>query len=141
MTAWWRRTGAKTDAHEIESELASYVEERTAQGVAAGLDPEEARRRARVEVGGVDAMTRKLREQRAAASPWRWVGDIARDMRYALRQGYRAPAIPLVAVLTLGLGIGGAAAMFGLIAAAAIASYLPARRVTRIQPIEALRAE
>ena len=115
MTGWWRRTAAKTEAHEIESELASYVEERTAQGVAAGLDPEEARRRARVEVGGVDAMTRKLREQRAAASPWRWVGDLARDMRYALRQGYRAPAIPLVAVLTLGLGIGGAAAMFGLI--------------------------
>jgi ABC-type antimicrobial peptide transport system permease subunit len=34
-----------------------------------------------------------------------------------------------------------AAVGVGLLVAAAIASYLPARRVTRIEPIEALRAE
>ena len=91
------------------------MEERAAQGVAAGLDPEEADRRARVEVGGVAAMAQKLREQRSGAPLRRWLGDLVRDVRYALRQGCRAPAVPLVAVLTLGLGIGGAAAMFGLI--------------------------
>jgi putative ABC transport system permease protein len=115
MTAWWRPTRTNTEDIGVESELASYVEERTAQGVAAGLAPEEASRRARVEVGGVAAMTQKLREQRSDASPGRWLCDLARDVRHACRQGYRAPALPLVAVLTLGLGIGGAAAMFGLI--------------------------
>jgi predicted permease len=34
-----------------------------------------------------------------------------------------------------------AVVVFGLLLAAAVASYLPARRVTRIQPVEALRAE
>ena len=29
----------------------------------------------------------------------------------------------------------------GLLVAAAVASYLPARRISRIQPVEALRAE
>jgi ABC-type antimicrobial peptide transport system permease subunit len=34
-----------------------------------------------------------------------------------------------------------AAVAVGLLAAAALASYLPARRVTRINPIDALRAD
>ena len=113
MTVWRRGRRTRNDNEEIASELASYVEERTAQGIAAGLDPEDAARRARVEVGGVAAMTQKLREQQLAA-PVRWLGDLARDVRHAFRQAYRAPAVPLVAVLTLALGIGGAAAMFGL---------------------------
>src|SRR5689334_19006691 len=109
MTGWWRPTRAKTDDLEIDSELASYVEERAAQLVAAGLDPEEAGRRARVEVGGVATMTRTLHEQRSGSAMRRWLGDLGRDVRQAYRQGLRSPVVPLVAVLTLGLGIGGAA--------------------------------
>lgn len=115
MTAWWRRTRGTTDDLEIESELASYVEERAAQLAAEGLAPDEANRRARVEVGGVAAMTRKLHEQRSGSPLRRWGSDAVRDVRHAWRQARRAPALPLVATLTLGLGIGGAAAMFGLI--------------------------
>jgi putative ABC transport system permease protein len=100
---------------DIEQELRAFVDERTDQGIAAGLAANEARRRAQVEVGGVAPMTQKLRDQRAGLPVGRWFGDLWRDLRHAVRQGYRAPAFSLVAVLTLGLGIGGAAAMFGLI--------------------------
>ena len=90
MTGRWQSTRAKSDDPEIESELAAYVEERTAQGVAAGLDPEEAGRRARVEVGGVAAMAGKLREQRAEAAPGRWLREFGRDVRHVWRQCCRA---------------------------------------------------
>ncbi len=100
---------------EIEQELRAFVDERTEQGIAAGLSPDEARRRAQVEVGGIGPMTRTLRDQRSGLPVGRWVADLWRDLRHTFRQAYRLPAFSLVVVLTLGLGIGGAAAMFGLI--------------------------
>jgi putative ABC transport system permease protein len=116
LRARWARRFRRTDpVPDIEQELRAFVDERTDQGIAAGLAPDEARRRAQVEVGGVGPMTLKLREQRAGLPVRYWPGDLWRDLRHAFRQGYRAPAFSLVAVLTLGLGIGGAAAMFGLV--------------------------
>ena len=99
--------GAPIRGPEIEQELRAFVDERTEQGIAAGLSPDEARRRAQVEVGGIGPMTRKLRDQRAGLPVGRWVADLWRDLRHAVRQGYRAPAFSVVVVLTLGLGIGG----------------------------------
>ena len=77
-----------------------------------------------------------------------------RDIRYALHQLARAPAIGLV----LALGAGRAAQAFlgdvsfadpvalvagplVMIACALVASWLPARRAARIDPMKALREE
>ena len=38
---------------------------------------------------------------------------IVQDLRYGVRMMRRSPAVPLVAIVSLGLGIGGAAAVFG----------------------------
>ncbi|MGV3516326.1 ADOP family duplicated permease [Luteitalea sp.] len=100
---------------EIEEELRAFVDERTDQGIAAGLPADEARRRAQIEVGGIEPMSRKLREDRRRLQVGRGMADLWRDLRHAFRQGCRAPAFSLLVVVTLGLGIGGAAAMFGLI--------------------------
>ncbi len=38
---------------------------------------------------------------------------IVQDLRYGVRMMRRSPAVALVAIVSLGLGIGGAAAVFG----------------------------
>jgi glycosyltransferase involved in cell wall biosynthesis len=50
----FRRTDPDPD---IEQELRAFVDERTDQGIAAGLTPDEARRRAQVEAGSPDALS------------------------------------------------------------------------------------
>jgi putative ABC transport system permease protein len=46
---------------------------------------------------------------------WSWLDHFVKDLRYALRGLRRAPGFSLTVILTLGLGIGANAAMFGVI--------------------------
>jgi ABC-type lipoprotein release transport system permease subunit len=56
------------------------------------------------------------------------------DLRYAARTLWKQPAFSAVAVVTY------AAASAGLAAVALLATYLPARRASGLDPIVALRA-
>ncbi|MBL8208872.1 MAG: ABC transporter permease, partial [Blastocatellia bacterium] len=105
-----RRRAEEDFAAEMESHLEMHVED----GMRAGLSEEEARRQARIKLGGV-AQSRELYfEQRGAPV----LENLARDIAYSLCLLKKNPTFAAMAVLSLGLGIGANTAMFSLVNAA-----------------------
>ena len=100
---WLRRLFHKSRAEsELDKELRFHLERQIADYVAAGTSPEQARRRARLEFGGIDRVKEEVRDTR-----WEFhLEDLFRDLRYALRSLCKERRFALVAIFALALGIG-----------------------------------
>jgi predicted permease len=96
---------------QLEKELNFHLEQHTSQLVARGRAPDEARREARLALGGPEQVKEKCRDARGT----RWLEDLLQDTRYALRTFRQKPGFTLVALLILSLGIGATTVMFAVI--------------------------
>jgi hypothetical protein len=80
--SWWRRLWLrKKMEEELEKELRFHLDQHTADLIAQGLDPEEARRRARLSLGGPEQVKEQCRDARGT----RWLEDLLKDLRYGMR--------------------------------------------------------
>lgn len=114
----WRRLFNAEPKREVDEELAFHLEERAKQNIASGLDAAAARAAALARFGDVtsvrDECAELLRTERRAAERRDWLGDVRQDLRFGVRTLMRAPVFSVMAMLTLALGIGANAAVFGV---------------------------
>ena len=107
----------------IQEELELYIELRTEELIAEGMEPGAARREAEARFGDREEVARRVRreaERRQAKDGMMRMGDFRQDAMYALRTFRRDPGFTLMAALTLAVALAGNTAIFSVLDAAVL---------------------
>jgi predicted permease len=125
---WFRRDALEQD---LDRELRYHMDRRISDLMRSGVAEWDAKRRARLELGGLAQVQEEVRDV------WltRWLRDFAYDLRHSARSFLHSPSFTATTVLSLALGIGATTALYSLVDQV-ILHALPVREPERLVLID-----
>ncbi len=105
---FFRRRRADAD---LQEEIDVFLAEETAENIARGVNPEEARRQARIKLGNPRSVRETLWQQNTISL----VDTLGRDLKYAARTLARSPGFSLIAIAVMALCIGATTSLFTVV--------------------------
>ena len=110
--SWWLRLLRRSQMEaQLEKELRFHLDEHASALISRGHSPKQARREARLAIGGPEQVKEKCRDARGT----RWAEELLQDSRYALRTFRQKPGFSVITLLILVLGIGATTVMFAVV--------------------------
>ncbi len=98
-------------ASDLDDEMRTHVALREEKLRAAGLGVADAGRAARGRFGNIG----RLRDEGVDAWGWRWLEQLAQDVRFGVRMLVKSPAVTIVGIVTLALATGATTAIFSVL--------------------------
>jgi predicted permease len=109
---WLQRLFRKQQAEKhLDAELRDHLEHQISDYIAAGMSPEEARRRAHLDFGGLESIKQQTRE----SCRGNLLETLFLDLRYAIRNLRKDRRFAIVAIFALALAIGASTVVFSIV--------------------------